>query len=178
MIVALAGRRIDAPDAREPRFPLQNIELVRQRIRGFFAQHRPTALVCSAANGADLLALELAGQLAIERQIILPFPAEVFRNTSVIDRPGDWGELFDRVLRNLRQQERVTTLDSAPARGAYAAANQAILERAQSLASKLQETLMTVIVWNGSSRGERDQTVEFKEAAEAARIAVAEIPTL
>ena len=34
MIVALAGRRIDAENAKERRFPLENVELVRQASQG------------------------------------------------------------------------------------------------------------------------------------------------
>jgi hypothetical protein len=33
MVVALAGRRIDAPGAERPRFPLANVEAVAERLR-------------------------------------------------------------------------------------------------------------------------------------------------
>ncbi len=59
-VIALAGRRIDAADAAMPRFPLENIPLVRKRLADLLVQERAVALVCSAACGADLIALEEA----------------------------------------------------------------------------------------------------------------------
>ena len=63
MIVALAGRRIDAVNAKERRFPLANVELVRKRIREMLKTEDATAVVCSAACGADLIALSEAASL-------------------------------------------------------------------------------------------------------------------
>ena len=91
MIIALAGRRIDAADADTQRFPVENIELVRRRLRELFERERPEALVSSAACGADLIALDEAGALGIRRRVILPFDRRRFRETSVIDRPGRLG---------------------------------------------------------------------------------------
>src|SRR5689334_3365039 len=54
MIVALAGRRVDKSDAQEPRFPLRNVDLVRTRTRELLRNKDATALVSSAACGADL----------------------------------------------------------------------------------------------------------------------------
>ena len=91
MIVALAGRRIDKPDADAPRFPLTSVDLVRGRLHHLLSVKKVTTLVCSAACGADLLALAAARDLGIRRRVILPFTRERFRVTSVVDRPGDWG---------------------------------------------------------------------------------------
>ena len=59
--IALAGRRVDAADASEPRFPLASVPLVRDRLHAFFTERPAAALVSSAACGADLVALEVAG---------------------------------------------------------------------------------------------------------------------
>lgn len=179
MILALAGRRIDALDAKIPRFPAENTGPVGRRIHSLLEHEKPGALVCSAANGADLLALDAAGDLAIERHIVLPFPSEVFRSTSVIDRPGSWGERFDRVLASLGSEEEVICLDyPVQTNAAYIATNRAILERAQLLASGMQTTLMAAIVWNGELRDEQDLTLDFKKAAENAGIQIREVFTL
>ena len=97
MIVALAGRRIDKPDADAPRFPLTGVDLVRGRLHHLLSEKKVTTFVCSAACGADLLALAAARDLGIRRRVILPFTRERFRVTSVVDRPGDWGPLFNAV---------------------------------------------------------------------------------
>ncbi len=104
MVIALAGRRIDPPDIANPAFPLANVDAVRIRLREFFQAQSAAALVCSAACGADLLALDVAGTLGIRRRVVLPFAAERFRETSVTDRPGDWGSIFDRVIADARSR--------------------------------------------------------------------------
>ena len=63
MILAFAGRRMDAAGAAPPRFPLTNVALVRRRIRALLEAHSATAIVSSAACGADLIALGEAGAL-------------------------------------------------------------------------------------------------------------------
>jgi hypothetical protein len=74
------------------------VPAVRQRLVDMLAAERAAVLVCSAACGADLVALEAAERLGLRRRIVLPFAAERFRTTSVTDRPGDWGPLFDRMI--------------------------------------------------------------------------------
>ena len=58
----------------------------------------PVATVSSAACGADLLLLDIAGGMHVPRYIFLPSDPEKFRISSVTDRPGDWGEIFTKVL--------------------------------------------------------------------------------
>jgi hypothetical protein len=99
MVIALAGRRVDPPDADFVRFPLKNVLAVRLRIRDALTRHAATTVVASAACGSDLLALDEAGALGLRRRIVLPFDRARFRMTSVVDRPGDWGALFDRERR-------------------------------------------------------------------------------
>ena len=44
MIILLAGRRIDAPNAEEERFPLKMKDIVYVRIREFFTQRLPIGI--------------------------------------------------------------------------------------------------------------------------------------
>jgi hypothetical protein len=62
-VAALAGRRVDAADAAAPRFPLANVGAVRERLKTLLRAQGSAALVCSAACGADLIALDVAGAL-------------------------------------------------------------------------------------------------------------------
>src|SRR3984957_6214255 len=127
-VIALAGRRIDAPDTDPPRFPLQNVPIVRRRLAALFSAEHAEALVCSAACGADLVALEEAERLGLRRRIVLPFPPERFRETSVTDRPGDWGPVFDRLVAAAEAAGDLVILQSTgdDNDAAYAAAVQAI----------------------------------------------------
>lgn len=87
-VIAQAGRRVDAANSTTARFPAANVSAVRERIKTKLLQEKPLALVSSAACGTDLLALDLAGELSIERYVLLPAKPEVFRSSSVTDRLG------------------------------------------------------------------------------------------
>src|SRR5687768_14398964 len=110
MIVALAGRRIDATDAKTTAFPSALADSVKARlITGLHAAHA-THLVSSGACGADLLAMQAAKESGIDKTMILPFDAETFRTTSVTDRPGDWGVIFDELVMELKKSGRLIEL--------------------------------------------------------------------
>ena len=171
-VVALAGRRIDAPGADPPRFPPERVPAVRQRLVDMLAAEQAAVLVCSAACGADLVALE-AERLGLRRRIVLPFAAERFRTTSVTDRPGDWGPLFDRMIAAAGEAGDLVVLDSREGDdAAYAAANEAIIREAQGLARAAaggpSSRLHAVIVWEGTAREGNDATGEFQELARKA----------
>jgi hypothetical protein len=150
-------KRIDAPDTDPPRFPLQNVPIVRRRLAALFSE-RAEALVCSAACGADLVALEEAERFGLRRRIVLPFPPTRFRETSVTDRPGDWGPVFDRLVAAAEAAGDLVILQSTgdDNDAAYAAAVQAIIREAEALARPTSEAtslrLIGVIVWEGSAR--------------------------
>ena len=179
MVFALAGRRIDDPSAKTPRFPLANIEAVRAQLRTTLVEHGATALVASAANGADLLALDEAGALGVRRRIILPFERERFRRTSVVDRPGDFGGVFDRVLDEVAERGDVVTIaTNSGDEAAYLAASELILREAVRLAAEQHEPASAIVVWEGRSRGAGDLTDAFRVDATARGLAVVEVPTL
>src|SRR5215212_11987885 len=123
-VVALAGRRVDATGTEPPRFPLENVPVVRKRLAAILAKESAMALVCSAACGTDLIALEEAERLGLRRRIVLPFSPERFRASSVVDRPGNWGPLFDRLVAAASTAGDLVVLDGrADDELAYAAAN-------------------------------------------------------
>ena len=161
-VIALAGRRIDAPDTDPPRFPLENVPIVRERIAALLSAEHAEALVCSAACGADLIALTEAERLGLRRRIVLPFPAKRFRETSVTDRPGDWGPVFDRLIALAEGANDLVILSETGDDDdkAYAAANEAIIQEAEALARGTSEGIrlrrVVVIVWEGSARAGSD----------------------
>ena len=189
-VVALDGRRVDPPYADNPRFPPENVGLVRERLRSLLQDRRAAALVCSAACGADLVALEAAGTLALRRRVVLPFDPERFRETSVVDRPGEWGPLYDRVIETVTRADDLVVLEDAGEGGAaYAAANERILDEALTLtgvgaargskpAPMPPEKALAVIVWEGRSRGDDDATEQFATSARGRGLTVEEILTV
>ena len=179
MIAALAGRRIDAPDTEAKRFPLEMKETVFVRIRDFFRKNNVRVLVSSAACGADLLAQKAARELGIERHIILPFGREKFRETSVTDRPGDWGELFDEICDEVEHKGNLIFLKGFEndTENAYSAVTAEILEIAKKMQSK-NEKVLAVAVWEGKAKDETDETASFIKQAKAISISVRNILTV
>jgi hypothetical protein len=192
MILALAGRRIDAADAEERRFPLENADAVAERIRTRFEALRLTFLVCSGACGADLLALHGANSLGIRRRIVLPFDSTRFRTTSVVDRPAnatwDWGAIFDEQIQEARGNHDLVIIPPAgDETAAYAATNERIFAEAIALsrvsadqenARTVHDQVRAIIVWEGRSRGDGDLTAAFAERARELGIPVEEIYTV
>ena len=179
MILALAGRRVDAPDAAVVRFPLENTSAVRRQLAGILTATQTSALVCSAACGSDLLALDAARGLALDCHIILPFAKERFRATSVIDRPGAWGALFDQIVQRAEQAGKVTVLNlPEPDEASFLAVNEAILAHARALASSEAQPIEAALVWDGKPRDGMDITAAFAGAAKSLGIPVREISTL
>lgn len=179
MVIALAGRRVDAPGADTARFPAANVVAVRARIRELLMEQQAQALVCSAACGADLLALEAAAGLRIRRRIVLPYTRARFRETSVVDRPGDWGERFDAMVDAVEVSGDLVVLGYAEGdETAYLATNIAIFEQAAVLAEQLHQTMGAAVVWDGVARGEDDVTAAFLREAQHRGFPVWQVATL
>jgi hypothetical protein len=179
LIIALAGRRIDRPGAKPPIFPYEAVERVRQKLKAFFEAHGITVLVSSASCGADLIALEAAGELGMRRRVILPFETKWFRDTSVTDRAGDWGEAFDRIISEAASEQDLITLALEPeADESYLRTNGVILAEAISLGISFEEQVNAMLVWNGVSRGEDDITNQFGVTARSLGLHVFELSTL
>ncbi|MEO8111669.1 MAG: hypothetical protein ABI594_16605 [Ginsengibacter sp.] len=174
MVVALAGRRIDAEDASSLRFPTENIEKIKEKLGLFFVEKKPEWLVSSGACGADLIALDVAGELEINRKMILPFDAETFKSTSVTDRPGDWGILFDRIYGELKKESNVVDLGyDKDEEDIYEKANFDILNEADKIYSELKNgnsqpggaKKIAVIIWEGKPKDSGDTTDHFRQEA-------------
>ena len=183
MIIALAGRRVDAPDAATPRFPAANLAAVKARIAEFMQSHGVTGLVCAAACGADILALEAAAELGRRRRIVLPFDRFQFRAMSVVDRGGDWGdnwgERYDRLIDDaIASGDLIEAAHDPNDNDTWFAGNLDILNQAQTLADKNHADLAALIVWEGQSRGADDVSGHLKATAEDRGLGIAEVLTL
>jgi hypothetical protein len=178
-VVALAGRRIDPPEASRPRFPLERVEPVRSALRRVLQERSARAVVASAACGADLIALGLAEELGLQARVVLPFPPAQFRSGSVTDRPGEWAGVFERIVTKARVSGDLVLLPSGSKGGsAYAAANVAILDEAERLAADRGALAVAIIVWDGESRGGGDLTENFAMLARGRGMDVLEVSTL
>jgi Tetratricopeptide Repeats-Sensor len=177
MVIALAGRRVDAAGA-PARFPAENVTMVAGRLRKLFRTEGASIVVASAACGADLVALREARALGLRRRVVLPFDRQAFRSSSVTDRPGDWGSLFDSLVDEAAAANDLVTLQGQATDAAYAAANTAVLQEAQALGRATGQEVCAVMVWNGQSRGGEDLTDTFAQAAREQGLRVIEVLTL
>jgi len=173
-VIIEAGRRVDAPDAEIPRFPPSKVSEVSRRIRKLLHKQNPRAVVCSAANGADLLLLQAAGEMHIEQVVLLPSEPKAFRKSSVTDRPGNWGELYDQVLKTAR----VEILRLPEGQEVYLETNLKLLDRGEQLARENDVPAEALVIWNGTSRGPDDVTAHFLQDAKSRKMAVLEISTV
>jgi len=192
MVLIVAGRRIDAPNAEQERFPLKNADSVADVVSRKFAALKPTALVCSAACGTELIALKIAKVLSVRRCIILPYEPSRFRSTSVVDRPGnstwDWGAIFDDQIQEVREKNDLLIIPpTADETISYVATNEYIIAEAVRLASAKDDSpsagtrdnqMKCLIVWEGHSRGVDDITAALIGRARASDIEVEQISTL
>lgn len=160
-VVAFAGRRIDADLQESVRFPLSQVEVVRERLRGAFVKEQARVVVSSAACGVDLIGQDVAWELGLRRLIVLPFAGARFRETSVTDRPGYWGPVFDRLVSNLPSEDVRVGQDTGD-EDAYLRANEAILDAAQEVAAN--ERVVALVAWDGRRRAS-DVTGAFIDAA-------------
>jgi len=180
-VVALAGRRIDAPGAQPARFPLANVERVTVRLAAGFRRVGAVALVCSAACGADLIALDVAAAQGLRRRIVLPFEASRFAETSVCDRPGEWSAAFWRHVGAAEREGNLVVLrPSGDDDQDYLAANLAILAEAQALArafAPVKPSLHAFAIWDGTPRSGTDATAAFLALATLRHFRIVTIPS-
>lgn len=175
-IACLAGRRIDPIDADAPRFPLHRASAVGQAIAAVLVERKISRLVCAAACGADLLALEACKTLGVPATIILPFSVDIFREVSVIDRPGDWGPRFDRVIARARAHSDLVELGYArDDRTAFLETNLRIVSRVVEVSAVEK---FAIVVWNGATRGEDDVTADLVDHARHAGFEIIEVSTM
>jgi hypothetical protein len=178
MILAVAGRRVDSPDSAQRSFPIHQVSLVKKRIRAFLQNQNATSVVCSAACGADLLVLSEAGSLGLRRRIVLPCARAIFRETSVTDRPGDWGQLYDSILDEVEARGDLITLDEPSTAEAYLDTSKMILDEAMRLAKRSGESVVALLIWDSVSRGCDDVTAVFCADAHKRGLTIAEIATI
>jgi hypothetical protein len=173
-VIVQAGRRVDATNAETVCFPVANVNRVKDRIKAELVENNPLALVSSAACGTDLLALEVAEQIKVDRFILLPSQPAAFRASSVSDRPGNWGDLFDRLMKT----SHVEVLTLPEGQQGYLETNLKLLDKAQSMVKKRHVELKAMVAWNQESKGPDDVTAHFLEQARLRYLPIIDISTL
>ena len=92
-----------------------------------------------------------------------------------MDRPGDWGELYDEVIAELGITGDVLIVNAKDGDDPFRATCQEILDEAGTIGKERRQDVRAVMVWD-NVRETPDYTPEFRD--EARGIAVFEIKTL
>jgi hypothetical protein len=182
-VVAFAGRRVDPVHPEVVRFPFENRDALGAVISEALKAKRAAVLISSAACGSDLVALQAASDLGLKNRIVLPFAPEIFRQTSVTDRPNPevWARLFDRLINEAASRDDLIVLEcDAQDKSAYTAANEAIIEEAIKTSGATVPPMrrLALIAWEGSPRGPDDATADFANRARDKGFSVKVISTL
>jgi hypothetical protein len=164
MIAALAGRRSDSP-------------AVRSRIGNALIAAGATTLVCGAAYGAGLLALEVAGEIGLRRCVVLPWAPEIVRERSLDAATAGWGPRFDALIAAVAAAGDLTVLDLPPS-GANPSerTNEGILTRALALAAGSGASAAAFAVWDGPGEHRTGDTRHFVRTAQWLGMPVTTIP--
>ena len=166
-VLVFTGNMVDQAGRATPRFPASLEPAVARAIDHAISVIRPLAAYGSAACGADILCLERVHASGGEIHVVLPFPPEEFRRTSVDVVPGEWGVRFDRLL---EVAHSVTITSDHRATGSLATfeyANLVLTGLGQLRAQLLDTTLRGLAVWDcggGGARGGSASVVSLWEA--------------
>lgn len=153
-VVVFTGHMIDAPGRAQPRFPPQLEDAVHAQIRERLERLRPVAAYGSAACGADILCLECMQELGGELHIILPFPADRFREESVDLRPDSrWGQRFERLLECADEVLVISERPPPSNASTFEYANLIMTGLARLRAEVLDTELHGLAVWDGTGGG-------------------------
>ena len=109
---------------------------------------------------------------------MLPFAPELFRQTSVTDRPGEWGPVFDETLLQLQAAGDVLILDGSPDDDGYGAVGEAILDDVERLAGESGDSPVAMVIWDGRPRSGVDLTARFRESASRRGFEIVDVPTI
>lgn len=158
MILLYAGRR-PGTDA----FPDANVGRVCERIGEVVETINPSAVVGSAAAGADLLVLKNAVCRSIPAHVLVAGDREAFRAGSVADKGGSWVRCYDALLGHpgvtLQQVPLTATPDES-----YRAVTNALGAQAERVAAGHGEEIAVLAVSELPAAGTLDHTEELVEA--------------
>lgn len=104
-VVLFAGHRIDQPDRKTPRFPVEAEPLAHQAIRDVLIREQRQGRVtgiAGGANGGDILFLESCRDLGITYELLLILPEPLFIAESVAAKTGGWVERFHSLASEVR----------------------------------------------------------------------------
>ena len=98
-VLVFAGHMIDAPDRTSPRFPANQEQVAREKIKEAVVREMNNGAgvlsgYAGAASGGDLLFQEVCAELKIPTRLYLAIPPAKYINSSVIKAGAGWVDRF------------------------------------------------------------------------------------
>ena len=182
-VVALAGRRIDLPDAQVPRFPLGNVQEVGQRIYEALCEMHAVALSVRPLAALISLLWSKPSSLVCGDASYCPSRPDDSGKPRSLTVPAAGVRSDDQQVAATAAAGDLLVLDAATGGdAAYAAANEAIVREAQALARTAQpdgpHRLIAILVWEGAPRPGSDATARFRDLTRRAGFEEQSISTL
>lgn len=164
-VIAFVGHRIDPPEGVTPRFPEALAPVIKERIREAVGRVQAGFGYSAAANGADILFLEVMQEAGLETYVHLPLPEEEFIRQSV-ERPGgsDWLARYRAVTANATEftsEEHAGSL-------AFAYGNLLLFGAACQHAQQLGSAVRLLAVWDGLPGDGAGGTADYVRMVRAA----------
>ena len=155
-LVMCVGHMVDQGRRERPRFPATSQDAVAKALAAYLDADDLCGGVSSLACGADTLFQEALAARGVRRHVVLPFPAEDFRRTSV---PEDWAPRFAALLEADRQSQAMPyPLDAHGLEFEFC--NRFIEGLAQIHADQLGAAVKRVAVWDGQPGDGRGGTAD------------------
>jgi hypothetical protein len=177
VIIVFGGVQADPPGSPPYRFPASQVDDVSTRVQNLLSSLSPRLLVGAAASGSDLVFLEQALGLGLKPRIVLPFPVDRFRQTSVESRGPDWVRRYEHVLAEVSAgRAELEILDEPEDDDVYVRTNERLLARARDL--RLDGEEIVVIVLRPSASDGRSVTDDLAERGQMAGFLVLDLDCL
>jgi hypothetical protein len=102
-VLLFTGHRIDSVNRVKPRFPANKESVASEAIRAAVTQEKELTTgsiigIAGAANGGDILFLEVCDDLGIKTEMLLALPENQFVEISVDDEDKSWLRRFHAQL--------------------------------------------------------------------------------
>jgi hypothetical protein len=151
-VLLFSGHMIDAPNRNPPRFPVDKVQLVVERILQTLAELQTGPLdlaLTQGANGGDILFAEACLQRGVNLQLLQPFDEGEFIENSVTPAAADWLNRYQTITASIQQPPLAAPAelgDLPPNMNPYERCNLWLLDTALAYGA---EKLTLICLWDG-----------------------------
>ena len=147
MVVTFTGHRLDEATA-EPRFPLNSLALVRERLQERLGNRQIRIAFCSLSEGADILFAQVALAAGLELNIVLPNDRTALKNQWQEQGLGSYADVVEPILAGASKVYELAPEGPTGTAIDYLYANEILLGSAILRAQECEGNLRGLAVWD------------------------------